>query len=251
MRIAIKFAYDGRNYHGYARQPSLITVEGEIISTLIKNRYIKDIKEANIRSASRTDKGVSALCNVIVFNTKKHIKYILQKISNDCKDIIFYGIKKLDFDFNPRHANLRHYRYYLTKEDHGIEEIISNAAFFTGEHDFSNFARIEDDKNPVREIHNIVLSEDKDFLILDFYAKNFLWQQIRRIVSSLDKVAKGKLKKEQIMNALNQPWDKVDFGLASAEPLFLKNIIYNFDFRQDQKLLRKAKIMEKKIISSF
>ena len=42
MRIALKFAYDGRNFHGYARQPQLKTVEGEIIKALIKHGFIED-----------------------------------------------------------------------------------------------------------------------------------------------------------------------------------------------------------------
>ena len=36
MRIAVKFAYDGRNFHGYARQPKMETIEGNIINILIK-----------------------------------------------------------------------------------------------------------------------------------------------------------------------------------------------------------------------
>jgi len=31
MRLALKIAYDGRAYHGYARQPNVKTIEGEII----------------------------------------------------------------------------------------------------------------------------------------------------------------------------------------------------------------------------
>ncbi|MBY9021829.1 MAG: hypothetical protein KGD67_12295, partial [Candidatus Lokiarchaeota archaeon] len=34
MRVAIKFAYDGRRFYGFARQPGLKTVEEEIIKNL-------------------------------------------------------------------------------------------------------------------------------------------------------------------------------------------------------------------------
>ena len=69
MRIAIKFAYDGSNFYGYARQPLLRTVEGELIRGLIKHGIIEDTNDSCFRSASRTDKGVSAICNVAAFDT--------------------------------------------------------------------------------------------------------------------------------------------------------------------------------------
>jgi len=54
---------------------------------------------------------------------------------------------------------------------------------------------------------------------IDFYAQTFLWHQIRRMISALIKVGKGKITETQIMNALGNPDKKIDFGLASAGPL--------------------------------
>jgi len=250
MRIAVKFAYDGRNFHGYARQPQLKTVEGEIIKTLINHNIIESTKHSFLRSASRTDKGVSALCNIFSFNTDTSEKHLLKELSDEFTDIIFYGIKHVEPDFNPRYANQRQYRYYLIKKNLDVERIITTAALFTGEHGFSNFAQIESFRNPVRTINNIVFEETYDFLIIDFYAQTFLWHQIRRIVSALTKVGAGKLEKKQIIEALDIPEKKADFGLAPAEPLLLKNIIYNFEFKYDEKLLKKMQNMEKRIILS-
>ena len=97
MRIAIKFAYDGRIFKGYARQPKLKTDEGTIIKNLMKLGFIKNIEESFFRSASRTDKGVSAICNVFAFNTDVFIKNRLQVLSNKFKDIIIYGIKVVEW----------------------------------------------------------------------------------------------------------------------------------------------------------
>lgn len=249
MRIAIKFSYDGRNYYGYARQLQLKTIEGEIINSLMKHGIIENAKDSCFRSASRTDKGVSALCNIFAFNTDTSKKQMLQDLSSELTDIVFYGIKHVEPDFNPRYANQRQYRYYLFKKNFDVEKIIISAALFTGEHDFSNFAQAESFRNPVRTIDNIVFEETHDFLIIDFFAQTFLWHQIRRIVSALAKVGHGKLEKEQIIEALAIPEKKVDFGLAPAEPLVLKTIVYNFEFEYDEKLLEKTRNMEKRIIS--
>lgn len=251
MYFAIKIAYIGKNFHGYARQPTLRTVEGEIIKSLIKNGIIKDAKNSMFKSASRTDKGVSALGNVISFNTNYSKSTILEDLSDEFTDIIFYALKEVDSDFNPRYAKYRHYRYYLKIRDFDIDDIISTAECFTGKHDFSNFARIEDFKNPLRDIFNIIVTEKNDFLIFDFIAQNFLWNQIRRMISAIEKVGNGKLKKEQIIEALNNPKKVFDFGLAPAEPLILKDVVYDFEIDYDEKFFEKLNILEERIISNM
>jgi tRNA pseudouridine38-40 synthase len=248
MRIAIRFAYDGREFHGYARQPQLKTVEGEFIKALIKHGFIENTEESYFRSASRTDKEVSALCNVVAFNTNTSKKRILQEISDDFTSIILYGIKDVKSEFNPRYAKLRQYRYCLPVANLDIEKIISTSASFTGEHDFSNFAKLESFKDPVRPIDNIVLTSEDDFLIVDFYAQTFLRHQIRRIMAALIKIGNSKIEKEQIIEALNNPNKNVDFGLAPAEPLILKDIVYDFEFEYDKKLLYKLSLFEESII---
>ena len=251
MRIAIKFAYDGREFNGYARQPELKTIEGEIIKSLVKHGFIEDTEESYFRSASRTDKGVSALCNVIAFNTDVSKKRILEKLSKEFSSIMIYGIKDVESDFNPRYAKMRQYRYYLPAKDLDIEKITSAAASFTGTRNFSNFSRLEQFKDPIRTIDNIVFTEYNKFLIIDFYAQTFLWHQIRRIISALEKVGKEKLEKEQIVEALCNPDKIVDFGLAPAEPLILRDIVYDFEFEHNKNLLDKLDNIENKIHASI
>jgi len=251
MRFAIKFAYDGRNFQGYARQPNLKTVEGELIKNLVQHDFIEDTKTSRFRSASRTDKGVSALGNVVAFNTDSTKKHIFQILTSELNDIFVYGIKIVEPTFYPRYAKWRIYRYYLKNHNFSLEKLLSVTALFTGEHNFHNFARVEADKNPIRIIDNILVTEHDDFFAIDFYAQTFLWHQIRRIISALEKVIICKLEKEQIIDALANPDKKVDFGLASAEPLILRDIIYDFEFEYDKKLLSRLSLLEKNVISSF
>lgn len=253
MRIAIKFAYDGRNFHGFARQPNLETVEGELIKNLIKHGLIEDATNARFRPASRTDGGVSALGNVIAFNTNSSKEQVFQKLisGSNNTDIPVYGMKVVESDFYPRYAKWRIYRYYLDKSNLNLDETLSVASVFIGEHNFSNFARVEANKNPVRIIDNIVLTEEDDFFIIDFYAQTFLWNQVRRIVSAIQRVGIGKLTKKQIMEALDNPNKKIDFGLAPPEPLILKDVIYDFEFEYSKNYLKKLGELEKRIILSL
>jgi tRNA pseudouridine38-40 synthase len=251
MRIALQFAYDGRNFHGYARQPTLTTVEGELIKSLIGHGFIEDTKEACFRSASRTDKGVSALGNVIAFTTKASKTRIFQTLKDLQPAILVYGIAQVPPNFYPRYAKLREYRYYLQHKDLDVEKILATAACFTGEQNFTNFTKVERFKDPVHDIKSIVFSEENSKILLDFYAQTFLWHQVRRIVAALEKIGRGELVKEQIVAALDNPYTKVDFGLAPPEPLFLKNIQYDFTFDHDPIQKRKVSVLEKDIVTSL
>lgn len=251
MRIALKFAYDGSKFHGYARQPSLKTVEEELIKAFIKHGFIEDTKDSVLRSASRTDKHVSAFGNVIVFNTSSSKRSILQKLSDEFEDIVVFGAIDVKQDFNPRYAKYRNYCYYLNIKDLDVGKIISASSAFTGEHNFSNFARIEPFKDPVRIIDNIVFSESDRYLLIDFYAQTFLWNQIRRIISALEKVGNRKLERENIVEALCNPDKLFDFGLAPAEPLILKEVVYDFDFKYSKKLLIKLEDLKTRIIKKI
>lgn len=249
MKLALKFSYNGKNFIGYARQPQQKTIEGEIISSLVNNRFIVDTKVSEFRSASRTDKGVSALGNIIAFKTDINLNNILKVLNDDLKDIIFYGLKEVNIDFYPRHAKQRRYRYYLKNNDFDNNKIISAAASFAGKHNFSNFARVEPDRDPVRRIDNILIDFQKNCIIIEFFAQNFLWNQVRRIVAAISKVGLGKIEKEEIIEALHNPDKRVDFGLAPAEPLLLADVIYDFEFKIDNTYYMSLNEIEKNIIS--
>jgi tRNA pseudouridine38-40 synthase len=250
MRISIKFAYNGKYYHGFARQPNLETIEGAIINTLKEKGFIEDVNKSKIRYASRTDRGVSALGNVIVFNTEAFKIQDLENISI-FNDILLYGYKNVSLEFNPRYAIKRIYRYHLPKLNFDYNRILSIVKVFIGEHNFSNFARLESYRDPIRIIDDITCSENKDFINIDFHAKTFLWHQIRRIISAITKVENGKLKLDEVINALKKPNDKVDFGLAPPEPLVLKDIVYNFNFIYNKKQLIKLNTLKLKIIKNI
>src|SRR3990172_8393699 len=68
-RIAMKIAYEGSPFSGYARQPRLRTVEGEVVRALLRARAIDDNRSSRFEGASRTDRGVSAFGNVVAFDT--------------------------------------------------------------------------------------------------------------------------------------------------------------------------------------
>ena len=151
MRYAIKVFYDGRAFHGSQIQTNVRTVEGDFLTALSKLNIDFD----DFTAAGRTDKGVSAICNVFSLTTDSDL--IKPRILNAHlpSDIRVLGVKKVDDSFSPRkEAKERIYKYFLSDENYDLENIRKAAGFFVGEHSFHNFA-ILDDKNPIRRLNNI------------------------------------------------------------------------------------------------
>jgi len=249
MRIALKFAYNGMDFHGLSRQPNVKTIEGTIINSLLQKELIKDLKNSNIRFASRTDKGVSTIGNVLAIDLMDEINF-LKEFYDEFDDIVFYGIANVDTTFNPRHAKQRVYRYYISN-DHQINKLIDLIEIFIGEHDFSNFARIEKNKSPVKKIDAISIRERDGFCCIEFFAQSFLWHQIRKMISALFKAETGKISLNDIIEALDNPDKIIDFGMASSEPLVLLDVNYDLDFEYDNKAMEKLSVFKKNLLNDI
>ena len=83
--VYLKVAYNGKEFHGSQHQPNVRTVEGDILKAL-GNEGIKVISYGFI---SRTDKGVSALSNILKLEVQESIN--IKKLSHLLKDIWIYG----------------------------------------------------------------------------------------------------------------------------------------------------------------
>jgi tRNA pseudouridine38-40 synthase len=251
MRLAIKFAYNGKEFSGYARQPGQRTIEQTLLDLLIEKQILNDARTSCFRTASRTDRGVSALGNVCAFETSCSKETVLHRFTGEFSDVFVYGVQIVPPDFYPRHAKRREYRYYLRRVGLDVERVLAAADVFTGEHNFQNFARVEALKNPVRTIDNIVVIEKQEFFIIDFYAQTFLWNQIRRIVSALKKVGDGSLSLDAVRQALTHPEKSVDYQVAPPEPLLLKDVVYDFSFEYTPHFKKTLHRFENRIVSEF
>jgi tRNA pseudouridine38-40 synthase len=67
VRFKLDFAYDGTDFTGWARQPGLRTVEGDLLAALTKI-FGESEYELNLTVAGRTDAGVHALHQVAHFD---------------------------------------------------------------------------------------------------------------------------------------------------------------------------------------
>ena len=231
-RIALKFAYDGSSFYGFQRQPDKRTIEGTLVDALRKVGAIKSSRECGYRSSSRTDRGVSALGNVISFRTKFAVDHICAAINSEMEDVWAYAALGTEESFNPRFAKQRWYRYFLSRSNQDSDLMRALARRFVGVHDFSAYSR-RDDRNPMRKIDSISISEDGMFHVLDFRAESFLWNMVRRIVWMINEGSSGRIPLEQVGPDTSRKPKRV--GLAPPEYLVLMDIDCGLEFPVDRK----------------
>jgi len=224
----MKIAYRGSDFHGQARQPGLRTVEGEVLHALLRTRAIRDARTNRFQSASRTDRGVSALGNVVAFDTDLAPEAAARGFNGKARGVWAWAATSVPDDFSARKARERWYRYVLPAT-HDAARINDALRRFEGEHDFRNFTR--DRARTVARIDLARATAEKDATTLDFKAPSFRWNLVRRLVSAALRVEAGKASLADIEAALEGP-QAVDLGLAPPEPLILMDVVYGFTIPQ-------------------
>ncbi len=217
-------AYNGKPFHGFCVQPSLRTIEGEILTVLSDLGYLKKKK---VYYSSRTDKGVSALMNIIAFDYNGKID--IPSVNKRLSDIWFVAQANLE-KFNPRGATRKWYKYFLKDEGQNIDLMKKAANLFIGKKNFKLFSKIDKKKKSIdfyREIFKIRIGSWKKWIIIDIIGRSFLWQMVRRIVKALDMVGKGEIDipiLERALKGIGNP-----FPPAPAENLILWKIDFPFE----------------------
>ena len=230
FRIALKLAYDGSKFFGFQRQPGKETVEGTLITALSKIGAITSSRECGYRSSSRTDRGVSALGNIVSLRTCFPVSSICAALNSEMEDVWAFSAVEVDGDFNPRGAKQRWYRYYLARADQDEDMLRELSQRFVGVHDFSSYARV-DKRNPMRKIDSITVKRTGIFFEIDFRAESFLWNMVRRIVWVLDEASSGRLDPQTVgPDSARKP---ARVGLALPDYLILVDIDCGLRFPVD------------------
>ncbi|CAH6718343.1 tRNA pseudouridine(38/39) synthase [[Candida] jaroonii] len=252
--IALKFAYLGWNYNGLAFQyepTPLPTVEEEILKALEKARLISEADPSccKFSRCGRTDKGVSAMNQVISLNVRSNLSLEEQQDKvNDNKELPYITILnsllpsdiritalslRPPVDFDARFScKYRHYRYLINKEGLDIDLMNEAAAKYVGIHDFRNFCKLDGSKqitNYNREVYSSkIIEHDDDFYIFDLKGSAFLWHQVRCMVAILFTVGQ-KLEAptlvDDLLNVEKYP-TKPNYEMANDIPLILYDCVF-------------------------
>ncbi|PIK58349.1 hypothetical protein BSL78_04737 [Apostichopus japonicus] len=100
--IALRVAYLGWDYHGFAAQETIdTTIEFFLFEALLKTKLIEDRPSSNYSRCGRTDKGVSAFGQVITLDVRSNLREglgVIQKENSTTepgKDV--RNVKELDY----------------------------------------------------------------------------------------------------------------------------------------------------------
>ena len=226
MRVALKIAYDGRAFFGHQRQPDRRTVEGECITALRSAKIMRDPTEAFFRSASRTDRGVSAVGNVIAFEASLGPDAVLGAFNDKARDVWAWAFAPVPASFHPRHAIERWYRYVLL-EDVAERNLQAAARLFVGTHDFRAFCS-EPVPAPLT-VDSVRVERKEGAIFIDVRARSFRRGMVRRMIAGMLAVVHGDAALSDLRAAL--AGETHDFGSVSPLPLILMDIRYDIPFR--------------------
>ena len=230
--MMVALGYHGAKFHGSQIQPDVRTVQGELKQDIERLGWWT---ESCLEMSSRTDSGVSVRMNLATISLPRDIANVIDESSlvsalNDHlpEDLVVWKACRVPEGTRSRTAEKRLYIYRLEMipgwpSDVEYERFSSACNLFIGKHDFTNFCRLDSVRSPIRNIDSCQPWQNSSGRIVGFtvVGDSFLWNQIRRMASSLHKFAKKDIELDEIALALEKPEETIDLGLAPADGLIL------------------------------
>ncbi|MCS7301069.1 MAG: tRNA pseudouridine(38-40) synthase TruA [Fimbriimonadales bacterium] len=207
--LRLQVEYDGTEFHGFARQQGMRTVQG-VLETALKATLHEPVE---VIGASRTDAGVHARGQVVNCYTSRPIpierltEILNRRLPIDLKVL---HAREVNAQFHARFsAKSRVYRYTLYTGAHPsvwklryawhyprpLDIAAMQAALepILGEHDFRPFSvKIPAEKNTIRTLYRGAVARTRDGVRIELEANGFLRGMVRLIVGELVRVGEGK-----------------------------------------------------------
>ncbi len=243
MRYFIEFAYHGKNYFGYQKQPNAISVQ----ETLEKALSLILKESIEIVGAGRTDAGVHAKQMYAHFNFDHEINEsdLVKKLNSFLpSDIAIHQLIKVNDDAHARFDAInRTYEYHIhLKKNPFLENVswyvhssldiqkMNEACKILMEYnDFECFSKVKTDVftfNCKITYANWDIKEDR--IIFTISADRFLRNMVRAIVGTMINIGSGKMEMLEIRKIIeSKDRNKAGFSVP-AHGLFLTKVDYPY-----------------------
>ena len=211
MRLALVLEYDGSSYHGFQYQPGIPTIREELENSIAK----LDRRCPRVEGAGRTDAGVHATGQVVVFDTAvdRTPSTFVRALNHYLpEDVSVRSAYQVPCDFDPRRMALsRRYVYTIytgrtpsplsrrttwhSRYELDVVKMNAAANVLLGTHDFERFSGPMDKntRTTIREIIKIGVSGQGDLVEFEVEGNAFLPHQVRRMAGALVDVGRGNL----------------------------------------------------------
>lgn len=250
--FALKLSYDGKPFCGFARQPGMLTVQGELERAL-EMLYRRPVQTV---CAGRTDSGVHALGQVVSFDLTEDEAGIRRD------DALMCSLNALTHDrmsvcevLHPREgfsarfdAKAREYRYFIANAPYpplvmgdfswqitsplDVEAMRKGASHLIGEHDFKSFCMAVSavGKPTCRNVISIDIDPvevmGQQLICIKVVGSSFLHSMVRTIVGTLVAVGRGKRKPEWVGEVLEARRREAAGENAPAQGLIFWEVRY-------------------------
>lgn len=240
----LDLSYDGSGFHGYAIQPDVRTVQGDLEAAL--ERIVGDVQT---QVAGRTDAGVHAAGQVVSFDHDAELDVVrLARSLNSLlgPEIAVLSAAEVGAGFDARRdAVTRRYRYEILNRSvpdpfrrsvtwhvhHALDvgRMHEGAQLFVGEQDFSAFCRDDDGKSRKRYVLDAFWKRDDDIVVFEIEANAFCHQMVRSLVAMCVEVGKGNRSVEDVARAMQSGDRNLASGAAPPQGLKLMGVSYEGD----------------------
>ena len=240
--VRLDIEYDGSGFSGWAKQPGLRTVQGELEAALAT--VLREPVELTV--AGRTDTGVHAIGQVVSFETAADVPADLARRLNGLgpRDVAVTAAAPTAEGFDARRdAVSRTYRYRILarpspspfeqgrslwwphKLDH--ETLDACAAALPGTHDFTAFTPTQTDHVRFdRDILAAGWTGEGDILSFHITADAFMRNMVRVLVGTQLEVASGRRTLRDFEALLKGAPRSAAGDTASPQGLYLESVSY-------------------------
>lgn len=239
----VDLAYDGSNFHGFARNRDVRTIQEEVEAAIGK------ILGSPVETvcAGRTDAGVHARHQVISFSHERSVS--TARIQKSITTMLGPEIVALDAmvvadDFNARFsATMRSYRYRVLTSpvpdplrrlttwhvpaDLDVSAMNIAAGHFEGEHDFASFCRQAPNRTTIRRVLHSEWVRQGDLFEFQISAGAFCQQMVRSITGFCVDVGRGRIDRHSVAAVLDAGDRNAAPQIAPPVGLILWEVTYH------------------------
>jgi tRNA pseudouridine38-40 synthase len=259
VRLRLDLAYDGTDFHGWADQPGLRTVQGVLEAALAQ---VLRLAAVRVTCAGRTDTGVHARGQVAHVDldpevvaaaagriSRPPVETLLHRLNGILpRDVRVRALAEAPAGFDARFSALwRRYAYRIADDPRLVDPLVRRtvlarprgldidamraaAAPLLGEHDFAAFCKKREGATTIRTLLELSVDRDVDgLLVTTVRADAFCHHMVRSVVGAL--VAVGERRREPVWVAqvLRAGVRDPRVGVLAAHGLTLEEVGYPVD----------------------
>jgi len=259
VRLRLDLAYDGTDFHGWASQPGLRTVQGLLEAALAQ---VLRVPEVAVTCAGRTDTGVHARGQVLHLDVDAEVLAASAGRSTDPPTTALLrrlnGVLPLDVrvralveapaGFDARFSPLwRRYAYRVADDPALVDPLVRTAvlawprpldlaamneaaAALLGEHDFAAFCKRREGATTIRALHELRWDRDAAGLaVATVRADAFCHHMVRGLVGAMLAVGDGRREPPWVGEVLSRGVRDGGVTVVQAHGLTLEEVRYPAD----------------------